>query len=177
MMLHPQLQALYGFTEEVSISIIRDNACSHAKPQIPGPPSTGLRRCATEPDFGSKRFLRTHRLGRRSSLDDSAICRWESNPSAGSGSRASKDMPPVLKRTASGPPITLKKSASIASFASMDRPPTYTRPSYSTGSIKKPCPLFIIREALNHMDHDVSRVDEAVSHQLPEDLPEEALSF
>jgi len=181
MILHPQLRALYGLNGDVSISIVRDDACSHEKPQMPRPPRAGLRRCATEPDFGSKRFFRVNRLGRRSSLDDSTIiiCRWESSPSAGSRSRTSKDMPPVLKRTAGGPPITITKSASIAAFASMDRPPTYTRPSYSTDSIEnKSCPPVIIRDALNHIKEEVSCSDKTVAFpQQPEELSEEALSF
>ena len=86
-------------------------------------------------------------------------------------------MPPVLKRTARGPPITITKSASIASFGGMDRPPTYTRPSYSCESNKKPCALVIIQDVLDHMDvEDVPCADEMVISQT-EEFPEEALCF
>lgn len=87
-----------------------------------------------------------------------------------------------MKRSAQGPPITLAKSATIASFGAVDRPPTYARPSYmfeSKSDNNKTCPLRIIQEALDHMDaHAIVRDEDNVEVTQPQDeLPEEPISF
>ena len=170
-MMHPYIQSICRPHGDVSISIVGDNAVTHAKP-VEKRPQAGLRRCSTAPDLRSKRF---QRQGRLSSLDDSTLCRWESNPTTGS-SRTAKDSPPVLKRSIPGPPVMpLRKSTSLTAFAPLDKPPKYTRPSYANGMVSmSSSTLVIIKEVLESSSMDTTAHD--VIDSIGE-VPEEALSF
>ena len=168
---------------QVTISIVGDNASTHAKPaDCKRRKTTGMRRCLTAPDLGSRQLL----YKRRSSWDDSSLCRWDSAPSSppskGGSRRLTKDLPPVLKRSVGGPPLTMKKSTSLTTMGVMgDRPPTYIRrncqmrSSSSDNNTPSPSTLLVINEVLGTA-FDVDNIMDEPEPQ-EDEIPEEALSF